>query len=173
MPWNNINSLWPGNTTGHQWTESSLFQIIACCQFGTKPLIELMLIYCKLDLQEYFFCIISIKIQTFSARKNTFNMLLSTKCLPFCSHLNVFINSLWPDDAIWWHRSVSTLAQVMACCLTAPSHYLNQCWLIISKVLWHSTDGIIIRRFEDISKTRAKISLLKLHPDLPGANELR
>ena len=23
----------------------------------------------------------------------------------------------------------STLAQVMACCLTAPSHYLNQCWL--------------------------------------------
>ena len=28
-----------------------------------------------------------------------------------------------------WHRSESTLAQVMACCLTAPSHYLNQCWL--------------------------------------------
>ena len=36
----------------------------------------------------------------------------------------------------------STLAKVMACCLTAPSHYFNQCWLIISKVLgafiwWH------------------------------------
>ena len=30
---------------------------------------------------------------------------------------------------LWWHRSGSTLAQVMACCLTAPSHYLNQCWL--------------------------------------------
>ena len=26
----------------------------------------------------------------------------------------------------------------MACCLTAPSHYLNQCWLIISKVFWYS-----------------------------------
>ena len=25
----------------------------------------------------------------------------------------------------------------MACCLTAPSHYLNQWWLIISEVLWH------------------------------------
>ena len=35
-------------------------------------------------------------------------------------------------------RSGSTLAQVMACCLTAPSHYLNQCWLIIHGVLWHS-----------------------------------
>ena len=32
----------------------------------------------------------------------------------------------------WRHRSGSTLAQVMACNLTTPSHYLNQCWLIIS-----------------------------------------
>ena len=26
----------------------------------------------------------------------------------------------------------------MACCLKAPSHYLNHCWLIPSGVLWHS-----------------------------------
>ena len=45
-----------------------------------------------------------------------------------------WINSLWPNDVIWWHRSGSTLVQVMACCLMAPSHYLNQCSLIISKV---------------------------------------
>ena len=32
-------------------------------------------------------------------------------------------------------RYASTLAQVMACCLTAPSHYLNQCWFITSKVI--------------------------------------
>ena len=58
----------------------------------------------------------------------------------------------WPSDAIWRHRSRSTLAQVMACCLTAPSHYLNQCWLIISKFLWYSLDIIIIRRFEDTNQ---------------------
>ena len=46
-------------------------------------------------------------------------------------------NSLWTSDAIWRHRSGSTLAQVMACCLTAPSHYLHQCWLVISKVPLH------------------------------------
>ena len=46
------------------------------------------------------------------------------------------INSLWCSDAICWLRSGSTLAQVMACCLMAPSHYLNQCWL--HNVLWHS-----------------------------------
>ena len=50
-------------------------------------------------------------------------------------------NSLWPSDAIRRQRSGSTLAQVMACCLTAPSHYLNHCWLIISKVQWHLSEG--------------------------------
>ena len=30
----------------------------------------------------------------------------------------IFFNSLWPSDAIWWHRSRSTLAQVMAWWLT-------------------------------------------------------
>ena len=30
-------------------------------------------------------------------------------------------------------RFGSTLVQVMAWCLTAPSHYLNQCWLCISQ----------------------------------------
>ena len=39
------------------------------------------------------------------------------------------VDSLWPSDTIWRRRSRSALVQVMACCLTAPSHYLNQCWL--------------------------------------------
>ena len=38
--------------------------------------------------------------------------------------------------AIWPHRSGSTLAKVMAWCLMAPSHYLNQCWLLICGVIW-------------------------------------
>ena len=46
--------------------------------------------------------------------------------------------STWPQP--WWRqRSGSKLAQAMACCLPAPSHYMNQCWLIISKVQWHSS----------------------------------
>ena len=66
-----------------------------------------------------------------------------------CIHLT---NSLGPSDAIWRWRSWSTLVQVMTCCLTAPSHYLNQCWLIISKFLWHSSEDIILRRFEDTNQ---------------------
>ena len=60
-----------------------------------------------------------------------------------------FLIHLWPSDAIWRHRSGSTLAQVMACCLMALSHYLNQCWLTISKVPWHSPEGISIRSSAD------------------------
>ena len=51
------------------------------------------------------------------------------------------VNSLRPSDAIWRQWFWTTLAQVMACCLTAPSHYLNQCWLIIRGVLWHTSES--------------------------------
>ena len=43
-----------------------------------------------------------------------------------------------PSDPIWWYRSGSTLVQVMPCCLTAPSLYLNQCWLTMSEAHWQS-----------------------------------
>ena len=78
----------------------------------------------------------------------------------FASQKVCHVNSLWHSDAIWHHgsqsilaqlmawccqchmvTSVSILAQVMTCCLMAPSHYLNQYWLVISKVLWHSSEG--------------------------------
>ena len=45
-------------------------------------------------------------------------------------HTHWHVNSLWHSDAIWQLRSGSTLVQLMVCCLMAPSHYLNQCWLI-------------------------------------------
>ena len=49
--------------------------------------------------------------------------------------LHWWVKSLWPSDGRWWQRSESTLVQVMFFCLTAPSHYLNQRWQIISEVL--------------------------------------
>ena len=51
----------------------------------------------------------------------------------------MLVNSLWPRDAIWHQISWSTQVQVMACCLTAPSYYLNHCWLVISEffaIIW-------------------------------------
>ena len=86
----------------------------------------------------------------------------------------MLINSLWPGDAIWRHKSGSTLVQVMACCLTAPSHYLNQCWPVISEVPWHSAKSNFPVRAQAIFCLKnLKIRLLKWLPHLPGANELK
>ena len=56
------------------------------------------------------------------------------------------VNSLWPNGAIWQHKALSTLAQVMAWCLASPSHYLNQCWLINRTVQWHLPTWELLHR---------------------------
>ena len=83
-------------------------------------------------------------------------------------------NSLWPGDAIWWHKSELILAQVMACCLTAPSHHPNQCWLLIKR-----SSGIHLKAIShkippqpSIIKMRFKIDYLKFNLNLLGANDL-
>ena len=87
---------------------------------------------------------------------------------------NVF-NTSWPSDTISRQRSGSTLSQVMACCLTAPSHYLNQCWPIISEV--QRSSDIHIRAVSQeipqpwITKIGLKITCLKFHSNFPGTNE--
>ena len=74
------------------------------------------------------------------------------------------VDSLWPGDAIWQHTAGSTLAQVMACCLMAPSHYLNQCWLVITKIQW--------RQFHKPSITKIGLKMTFMQLNLPGASEL-
>ena len=66
--------------------------------------------------------------------------LVSDQLLAFVTLLKTILNTLWLSDAIWRHKCGSTLAQVMACSLIAPSLYLNQCWLI-SELLWHSPES--------------------------------
>ena len=84
-----------------------------------------------------------------------------------------WVNSLWLSDTIWWHRTGSTLVHVMAWCPQAPSHYLNQCWLIISQVRWQSCEGNSQEIPQpSITKISLKIPYLKFHSNLPGVNEL-
>ena len=46
----------------------------------------------------------------------------------------IWIDILWLIYSGWtqWAITNAPMAQVMACCLTAPSLYLNQCWLLIT-----------------------------------------
>ena len=70
------------------------------------------------------------------------------------------VNS-WPSHAIWYRKYWSTLVQVMACCLMAASHYLNQCWRIIHKVLWHSPDSNFTGNAQD-RKCPRYLSLMRV-----------
>ena len=83
------------------------------------------------------------------------------------------VNSLGPSDAIWWQKTGSTLVQEMACCLTAPNHYLNQ--YSLSSV--RSSD-ILLRAISQqvpqpsVTVTGLKSTHLKFHQNLTGHNEL-
>ena len=83
------------------------------------------------------------------------------------------INSLWPSDAIWYQRSGSTLAKVMACCLMAPSHCPNQYWLLITEVLWHSSEGNSTGNSQNFYPWyEFQITNLRLQLHFPWTNEL-
>ena len=62
-----------------------------------------------------------------------------------------YIISLYPNAAIGWHISGSALVQIMVCCLTAPSHYLNQHWLVTKSVAWNASESNFIASAQDIN----------------------
>ena len=83
------------------------------------------------------------------------------------------VNSFWPSDAIWQHRIESNFMQVMACCLTPPSHYLNQFWLITSKVQSYHLMAIPQEMAQPpITKISLKMIYLKFSSNFPLAIEL-
>ena len=83
------------------------------------------------------------------------------------------LNSLWPGDAIWRHRSGSTLAQVMACCLMAPGHYWTN--VDLSSVRYRGIHlGVVSLQWPNISVIKVSLNIiyLKLQPYCPWINEL-
>ena len=103
-------------------------------------------------------------------KNHSWNWPVSTIQWKVNSMIHVYSDSLGLSEAIWRYRPGSILVQVMACCLTAPSHHLNQCWLIIKGVLWHSPVTIA----QEVTVTFcSEITLLKLPVllHLPGASE--
>ena len=62
----------------------------------------------------------------------------------------------------------------MACCLTAPSHYLNQCSLTISEVMWISPESNFTARVQTTLRCNEfqNYILLKLLSFIPWANQL-
>ena len=70
------------------------------------------------------------------------------------------------DDSRYW----STLGQVMACCLVAPSHNLNQCWL--ENLCIHPRPVSLEFMRYTCRNLHLKIIFPKIFLFLPGANDL-
>ena len=71
------------------------------------------------------------------------------------------------------NRTGSTLAQIMACCLMATSHYLNKYRLLVGTILWHSSEGIIIWRSEDTTINETRLKIKSISPKGQWVNSLR
>ena len=81
---------------------------------------------------------------------------------------DIYLDSLGSKEAILPNRSGWLLHE-------GQRHYMNQCWLFISGVLWHSLKGncrasvettVLFNAFQNFIQ---KLTILK---NLPGANEL-
>ena len=129
----NFHSFWPSDTICWHRSGSTWAQVMACRLIAPSYYLN----QCGLLISEVSW---HSPVSSFTANtqgKLFCIMIFKIILLKFLPH-QWEAYSLWPDDAIWRQRSGSTLAQVMACCLTAPSHYLNQCWSIIREVQSHS-----------------------------------
>ena len=84
------------------------------------------------------------------------------------------INSLWPIDTIWRHRSGSKLSQQVACCLAVPNHCLNQCWLITKGVLWYSLQSNFTRIVHELNLQHvSRGGICQINTTSPRANDVR
>ena len=101
------------------------------------------------------------------------NQIMSLKMVNEILEISQEVLSLWPSDVIWRLMSGSTMDQVIPCCLTAPSHYLNQCWLIISEVVWLHLRAFSLEMLKiSILDMSLKMTNLRFHSNLPGVSEL-
>ena len=74
---------------------------------------------------------------------------------------------------LWQHSFGSILGQIVACCLTAPIHYLNHCWLIIRLVQWHSSEGKFAGDTSTITEITLNNTCIKCHSNLPRVPPLK
>ena len=138
-------------------SHSELIQVLACCLIRAERLPEPAL---SRQSNQH------IKVDVLK-QKNLVHRFLSL-------HKSSWVNPFWPGDAIWGQRSWPKLFQVvMACCLTAPSHYLNQCWFTLTKSSGIHSRVMFTGIFQkSILRLSLKFAHLKSQPHPPRDKEL-
>ena len=111
-----FNSLAPGR---FQWNFREVIFKFGGWDFSCEIALRWML----LDLIKNKSTLVQVMAWCLEATSHYLSQCWPRSILPYGIIRPQWVNSLWPNDAIWRQRSGSTLAQVMACCLMAPSHY--------------------------------------------------
>ena len=74
----------------------------------------------------------------------------------------VRVNSMWPSDTIWWHKTGSILAQVMACCLKRHVWLFEKKWLLqldkLERPFWEYPRSNIPSKNEKLTSWMPKMS---------------
>ena len=139
------------------------------CQLNAKTFIfGLMAIKRELHVKMYY-CSLHLPKQRDS--KHSLNVLIYCHRETVFPFVNVYpLNILWPSHSIWWQRSGSTLALVMACCrLTAP----NSTWNNLDSSSVNSTDShpgsdLQETHRQSIIEISMKITCLECQSNFPG-----
>ena len=164
----------------HQWIKPSLIQIMACCLFGAKPLPESVLTYCQLDPGEQTSVKFWSNYNNLHLRKLTWKYLLqngnhSVSAWDNSSYRSPRRGTEEVAERKQKHGQVNMLTHfphvshicvretgrqwfrywLVAC--FAPSHYLNQCWVIFkwtlrNKLQWNFNENKKLSIHENASE---------------------
>ena len=127
--WFYVNSFWE--------TDFQLCAAILSCHFFFKPSNHSISIKAVLQPR-----LLPVTCSHINEIRRYHAQLVRLSNIQYCKGYAIlyYVMSLMLGNVTWRHTSGSTLIEVMACCLTAPCHYLNQCWLIAGGVQGHSHD---------------------------------
>ena len=109
-----INSSPPSAAYMHQWTGSSLVQVMACHLFVAKPLPEPMLVYCLLHSLELISVKFEFEFYPFHSRQCIWKCHLP-KWQPLCPGGDESVYHLWSMSCMIWCSPVLT---IMSCILS-------------------------------------------------------
>ena len=155
-----INSLLPGRFSWNfRWALFKPITVIdgwdTCCEIALRRM--------SLDLTDDKSTLVQVMAWCRQAASYYLSQCWPWSLLPYGVARPLWVNSYWPGNDTWHQRSWLTLIQVMACCLMAPSHYLNHCWLLVRGVQWHSPEDSFIRSTDELNPWHVfEITLLNL-----------
>ena len=111
------------------------------------------------------------KYSTFHARNEFENVIC--KMIAIWSQIQC-VNSSLPSAAYMLQWIRTALVPIMAVAYSAPSHYLNQCWVIVRWTLGTNFNEILIKiQNFSFTKMHLKMSSAKRWPLCPGGDELK